>query len=237
VRLVEREWLEEQLGAGRSFGDIAGEVGLNPSTVSYWVKKHGLAAPGAGRHAARGGIRRERLEALVAEDLSVRGIAERLDLSPGTVRYWLKRFGLDTSTNARRAAAREELEGICPTHGSTTFVRVGGALRCARCRADAVTRWRRQAKQTLVEEAGGRCVLCGYDRCAAALHFHHRDPATKAFGVGSRGLGRALDRLREEAAKCVLLCANCHTEVEAGVARLPLSLAAPAHVDGGAGGR
>jgi hypothetical protein len=33
---------------------------------------------------------------------------------------------------------------------------------------------------------------------------------------------RALAKAREEAAKCVLLCANCHAEVEAGIAQLPL---------------
>jgi hypothetical protein len=78
----------------------------------------------------------------------------------------------------------------------------------------------------LVEEAGGRCQVCGYDRCIAALQFHHIDPATKLFGLGSRGLAQALDKLRAEAAKCVLLCANCHAEVEAGVTRLPFPDAA-----------
>ena len=38
----------------------------------------------------------------------------------------------------------------------------------------------------------------------------------------------ALQVLREEAAKCVLLCANCHVEVEAGVTALPLEFAADA---------
>lgn len=33
---------------------------------------------------------------------------------------------------------------------------------------------------------------------------------------------RSIERAREEAAKCVLLCANCHAEVEAGVRSLPL---------------
>ena len=30
---------------------------------------------------------------------------------------------------------------------------------------------------------------------------------------------RSLERLREEAGKCVLLCANCHAEVESGFVR------------------
>lgn len=34
------------------------------------------------------------------------------------------------------------------------------------------------------------------------------------------GLTKSLESLREEARKCVLLCANCHSEVEWGVATL-----------------
>jgi hypothetical protein len=65
-------------------------------------------------------------------------------------------------------------------------------------------------------------VICGYDRCDAALQFHHRDPALKDFSLGVRGITRGIDKLREEAKKCVLLCATCHAEVEVGVAQLPL---------------
>jgi hypothetical protein len=36
-----------------------------------------------------------------------------------------------------------------------------------------------------------------------------------------RGITRAIAKLREEAAKCVLLCATCHAEVEAGFVSLP----------------
>jgi hypothetical protein len=68
-------------------------------------------------------------------------------------------------------------------------------------------------------------LLCGYDRCSAALTFHHVDPSTKKFGIAAGGLARALSKLREEAAKCVLLCANCHAEVEAGISSLPFEVA------------
>jgi hypothetical protein len=72
-------------------------------------------------------------------------------------------------------------------------------------------------KAALVAEAGGACVLCGYSRCLAALGFHHLDPAVKRFTVAGRGVTRSLAKAREEAQKCVLVCANCHAEVEAGV--------------------
>jgi hypothetical protein len=64
---------------------------------------------------------------------------------------------------------------------------------------------------------GGRCHLCGYSRCMAALHFHHRDPASKFFSLSMRGCTRSFAELQAEAAKCVLLCGNCHAEVEDGL--------------------
>jgi hypothetical protein len=65
--------------------------------------------------------------------------------------------------------------------------------------------------------------VCGYDRCVAALQFHHRDPREKTFTPSSKGVTRSLEKAREEARKCVLLCANCHAEVEASY--LPLEAA------------
>jgi DNA-binding NarL/FixJ family response regulator len=58
--------------------------------VSYWVHNHGLQASHAERHAARGGITRERLEELIAEGLTTREIADRVDRSQTTVRHWLR---------------------------------------------------------------------------------------------------------------------------------------------------
>lgn len=60
-------------------------------------------------------------------------------------------------------------------------------------------------------------MSCGFSAFAAALHFHHVDPTTKAFGIAHGGMSRSYEALAAEAAKCVLLCANCHAGVEAGV--------------------
>lgn len=76
----------------------------------------------------------------------------------------------------------------------------------------------------LVEEAGGCCVLCGYARTVAALQFHHLDPATKRFNLSQNGHTIGIAAARQEASKCALLCANCHVEVERGIAHLPSAL-------------
>jgi hypothetical protein len=79
---------------------------------------------------------------------------------------------------------------------------------------------RRKVKETLVDEAGGRCTRCGFDEHPSALQFHHLDPSTKEFGVSDKGVTRSIAQARAEASKCVLLCASCHAMVEAGVVTL-----------------
>src|SRR3954452_15225530 len=135
----------------------------------------------------------------------------------------LERAGLRTqravhfhSSREARANGVSRVARTCARHGAAPFARdARGTYRCTRCSADAVSKRRRKVKAILIAEAGGRCGLCGYDRCVGALAFHHRDPAAKAFGLAEGGLARSLAQAREEAAKCMLLCANCHAEVEA----------------------
>ena len=54
-----------------------------------------------------------------------------------------------------------------------------------------------------------------------ALHFHHLDPTSKRLELNAKGVSPSLDTLRMEARKCVLLCSNCHAEVEDGKAAVP----------------
>jgi hypothetical protein len=63
-------------------------------------------------------------------------------------------------------------------------------------------------------------VICGYDRCIINLVFHHVDPAQKSFSL-NMGTTKALDTYRAEARKCVLVCANCHGEIETGMIESP----------------
>ena len=158
---------------------------------------------------------------------SIREIASALDRSAAAIRHWLAKYDLKTAPSRyARGTSAASLVRECRRHGWTTFVRVGGDghFRCGRCNAESVSERRRQVKAMLVAESGGACCLCGFDRYAGALQFHHVDPSTKRFQLGGRGLTRSLKILRQEAKKCVLLCANCHAMVEAGVATLPLAL-------------
>jgi transposase len=219
------------LGEGLSLAEIGRRVDLHESTVGYWVKEHGLEAVHGQKHAARGALAREELVRLIEAGRSIAQVAESVGRSKTTVRHWLREYGLRTRRGTlREVRAEQAVEGghpmrtmlDCPQHGATVFQRrPDGGYRCLKCRSDAVSRRRRKVKRVLVEEAGGECVGCGYSYCIAALEFHHVDPAEKKFSLSHRGVARSLASARAEAEKCVMLCANCHAEVEAGVRVLP----------------
>lgn len=164
--------------------------------------------------------------------MSIAEIAKAVDRCKTTVRYWLARYGLRTRGTRRlgEMAGAGGLDGgailaRCKHHGTTEFVIEGrGYHRCKRCRSERVSERRRVVKATLVKEAGGRCELCGYDKYLGALEFHHVDPSLKRHHL-SNGRTIALDAMRVEAQKCMLLCSNCHAEVEGGVAQVPLQFA------------
>ncbi len=164
---------------------------------------------------------------LVERGFSIRQIASEVGLSFPAIRYWLKKYGLKTEPlhySSRDAEKTPSVLRECPTHGWTDYVRTGarGYYRCPVCTIERVASRRRRLKEILVVEAGGRCALCGYDAYTGALQFHHVDPRQKRFGLALGGLTGALADVRQEARKCVLLCGNCHAEVEAGLAEVAL---------------
>jgi len=65
---------------------------------------------------------------------------------------------------------------------------------------------------------GGKCNICGYNKCMDALHFHHKDPSQKKFTISTAIFGSGPKHFNEqqimdEVQKCTLLCANCHFEI------------------------
>lgn len=210
---MEREFLVECLAQGMSLEAIGERAGKHPSTVGYWIRKFGLTPNGARKYARRGPLCAGKLKSLADSGATLVEMAEQLDRSASTVRYWLARHGISASN--RRGPRRRCSDGAkaaifeCRHHGWTEFVLEGqGHYRCKRCRSAAVVQRRRTIKQKLVEEAGGACVLCGYGRWAGALQFHHLDPSRKKFQISQRGHSRSLARCRIEVRKCVLLCAQ-----------------------------
>ena len=70
---------------------------------------------------------------------------------------------------------------------------------------------RHQNRQRAIEMAGGCCIKCGYNKCVAALEFHHPDPSQKD-GLMSRLWTKKWATIEQTIKVCQLLCANCHRE-------------------------
>ena len=87
-----------------------------------------------------------------------------------------------------------------------------------------VKSFRNRLKERATYVLGGKCQICGYDKCIQALDFHHVNPEEKSSDFNAN-TNRSWQTTRDEIKKCILLCANCHREVHAGV--IPLENLSP----------
>lgn len=81
-------------------------------------------------------------------------------------------------------------------------------------------------KEQSINQKGGKCFLCGYNKCIAALEFHHLNPLQKDPNIVASNMAltkQPIHILKSELDKCVLLCANCHREVHAGLSTIKQS--------------
>lgn len=89
-------------------------------------------------------------------------------------------------------------------------------------KSQAVKDWRHRTKQKLIASMGGQCQCCGYNKCNTALELHHIDPAEKEFSMGQiMGHPKSAKQIADEMKKCILVCANCHREIHAGIRVIP----------------
>ena len=79
--------------------------------------------------------------------------------------------------------------------------------RCGSCNTK-IRRYR--AKAAAIKYLGGKCINCGWKGHQAALQFHHLEPKHKDFIIGNVA-NKSWDSIKGELAKCILLCANCHS--------------------------
>lgn len=85
--------------------------------------------------------------------------------------------------------------------------------KCSTCR---ILEKRKRNKNKAVLLLGGKCKICGYDKCSKALDFHHIDSSKKNFAMSSNWHW-SWNKIVEELKKCILLCNRCHVEVHNGM--------------------
>lgn len=114
---------------------------------------------------------------------------------------------------------RKKLPRLCKKCGESDeskFYKSNASV-CRKCDMQVPRQSTPILKRLCVEYKGGKCERCGYNKCMAALDFHHLDPTTKLFNIaGKTGClrGQTLtESLILELDKCILVCANCHREI------------------------
>ena len=115
----------------------------------------------------------------------------------------------------------------CPSCNSNFDIPKGvrggkNRIYCYNCLPSRLSKQERKAlNQKLLSEEQEKyklsrgCDLCGYNRCAKALEWHHKDPKEKIGEPSEMRYSRK--KYMAEITKCSLLCANCHREVESGL--------------------
>jgi formate-dependent nitrite reductase cytochrome c552 subunit len=99
--------------------------------------------------------------------------------------------------NCHRMRTRQRADALTPRIGTSKYLERKRAM------------WQAHAR-LLDELRSAPCADCGGRFPPCAMDFDHRDPATKRSAV-TRLFGRAgVGRILAEAAKCDIVCANCH---------------------------
>lgn len=120
-----------------------------------------------------------------------------------------------------KIANNKEYIKVCPICNKQFSTNVNNRIYCYECSplqkdgsAEYQKTKQRAIKNQLILYKGGKCEKCGYDKCAGALQFHHKNPQEKEFSLSQINLSKELnmEQLYKEVDKCMLLCANCHAE-------------------------
>jgi transposase len=159
-------------------------------------------------------MEKNQLTEYIEKGLSVKEIANELEVGMNSVKYWLKFYQLNTNA--------QEIKYECPScKKSPSIVHFPFCSKVCSCveyssnpnnyLAQKERAWVRKLR--LVNEKGGCCQRCGYRKNLSALEFHHIDPQNKSFNLDARKIGNSKwELILAEAAKCELICSNCHAE-------------------------
>lgn len=134
-------------------------------------------------------------------------------------------FRFCSKSCANKFNPRRKLEGICktcknPCHGHRSYCSVKCYQTSRPKRSEEykklemkrlVRSTHQRLKQKAIDYKGGKCQECEYNKCNAALTFHHINPEEKSFTISGKSI--SWERIKVEIDKCLLLCFNCHAEL------------------------
>jgi hypothetical protein len=136
------------------------------------------------------------------------------------VNYYLEHKSLKKTIKEFNYINKITLRNILINSGNYIFRKKENFKEKSRRKSLNVINWKKDKKKKLIEYKGGKCQICGYNKCEQALDFHHINPKEKDFDISSNSY--SFDKMKKEADKCALLCATCHREVHTGIVKLEL---------------
>lgn len=162
----------------------------------------------------------EKIKLLIEKNYTQRSIAEELGLSQTTIRYWLKKLKLKTTTKSiDKSLIAQGLKKCnkCSVEKSVDdfYKRTdteGYASQCKDCSTLYYGNRIRNVKIRMIEYKGGECERCKLklkDTHYSVFDFHHINPEEKDLRF-NRIKYQKWEVIKNEIDKCSLVCANCH---------------------------
>lgn len=176
----------------------------------------------------------KKIESLYSEGNSLNLISKDLNISKATVSYYINKAGLSRYsmpviiTETLLNKMQEDYDsGLTLTEISKKYKIALGRLQEIKRHLpknlsgyEILKSRRCRIKEELIKHKGGKCEVCGYNKCLSALEFHHLNPKEKDFSIAQTTTYKNMDLLKSEIDKCILVCANCHREIHAGLVNL-----------------
>jgi len=156
---------------------------------------------------------------LINEGLSIRKIAEKMNISFSSAKYWINKYGLKTVFNPHNKSTTDENTKKCPCCGYILSKKYfykskndGVQGYCKDCCKKTAGTKSIERKIWAIGYKGSKCTKCNIqypDTPYVVFDFHHLDPTKKDMQWERIRLASEA-KMRKELDKCILLCANCH---------------------------
>ena len=145
----------------------------------------------------------EKLKKMYSSCTNLRELGVRLDRSISSIKQKAARLGLSRGRSpANKPKNKDHRKVVDKQYYENNKKKI----------QQVKTRRIKSIKAEMINTLGGKCSRCGYNKCEAALEFHHKT-SDKEGNMAHIIKDKSREKALKEGKKCILLCSNCHREV------------------------